>query len=35
MGKGNEQVMSVNGKNIKFNDKNVILEIITKLDIIN
>ena len=31
MGKGNEQVMSVNGQNIIFNDKNVILDIIKKL----
>ena len=28
MGKGNEQEMSMNGKNIKFNDKNVILDIL-------
>jgi UDP-N-acetylmuramoyl-L-alanyl-D-glutamate--2,6-diaminopimelate ligase len=31
MGKGNEQFMSINGKNIIFNDKNFILDIIKTL----
>ena len=31
MGKGNEQTMSINGKNINFNDKKVVLDYYTRL----